>query len=152
MQKSILLKLFIILLFASCARPEIREPEVPKKVEVKNSATKVVSDFLEALKDRNFRSAYKHVYIINSDEEGYISRFESIYNDYDLKIISYRVLGTQLYKDTAIVVAEVEVDFKSPEQNARTRTTYRNKYDLAVVEDLWKITKDKCIQNCSNSF
>ncbi|NIP31915.1 MAG: hypothetical protein GTO02_20725, partial [Candidatus Dadabacteria bacterium] len=140
----ILLNIFIFLSFVSCVtQPQQRT--FPKKVEAKNSATTVVSDFLEALKNRNFKSAYKQVYIINSDEQGYISRFESIYNDYDLKIINYRILGTQLYRDTAIVVAEVEVDFKSPSKTERSRNIYRNQYDLSIVENLWKITKDKCI-------
>ena len=100
MKKFILLKLFLLIFVLACARPEIKEPPVPKKVEAKNSATTVVSDFLEALQKRDFKSAYQQVFIINSDEQGYISRFEAIYNDYDLKIINYRVLGTQLYKES----------------------------------------------------
>ena len=143
----------IIILFSvsACVQPPAQKT-YPKKVEVKNSATTVVSDFLEALKNRNFKSAYKHVYIINSDEEGYINRFESIYNEYDLKIVNYKVLGTQLYKETAIVVAEVQVNYKNPSEEQRLTTVYRNQYDLAVIENMWKITKDKCIQNCRDTF
>ena len=152
MRRFFLLILVIIIFTFSCAQQQnYPNPNYPKKIQAKNSATEVVLDFLLALKERDFSSAYKQIYIVSSDEKGYVSRFESIYDEYDLRIISYRVLGTQLYKDSAIVVVEVEVDYKLPSSDERIKTIYRSQYDLAVIEELWKITKDKCIENCRDA-
>ena len=149
--KKFILPTFIFSFFVlSCVQPSLQS-SYPQKIKVKKSATLVVSDFLEALKNRDFEYAYEQVYTINSDREGYISRFESLFSDYDYKIIKYRVLGTHLYRETAIVVAEVEVDYKIPFSGERTRKVSENRYDLSIVENEWRITKDECIKNCRES-
>lgn len=94
----------------SCAIP-VNDPyaERPKP---KVSATEVVKSFLEALKNEDFKTAYDNIHTFSSDLEGYVSRLELLYENYDMKIIDYRILATQLFKTSAIVVAEVRVDYR----------------------------------------
>lgn len=147
MRKAHLFVLPLLLLFLSCAIP-VRGSGERKQPRV--SATSVVTSFLEALKEQDFESAYDKVYIFSSDREGYINRLKLLYEDYDLRVIDYKVLATQLFKDTAIVVAEVEVDYSKPGESERLRSRYTNRYDLSIPEKKWKIVKDECIENCSH--
>ncbi len=147
MRKAHLFVLPLLLLFASCAIP-VRSQDA-RRPQPKVSATSVVKSFLEALKERDFKSAYEKVYIFSSDREGYVSRFELLYERYDIRIVDYRVLATQLFRDKAIVVAEVEVDYREPGEDKRQRARYTNRYDLSIPEKKWKIMKDECIENCS---
>ena len=147
MRKAYLFVLPLLLLFLSCAVP-VRGSD-QRRPQPRVSATSVVKSFLEALKERDFEAAYDKVYIFSSDREGYVSRFELLYEDYDISIVDYRILATQLFKDTAIVVAEVEIDYRKPGQSERLRVTHTNRYDLSIPEKKWKIVKDECIENCS---
>ncbi|MDE0291658.1 MAG: hypothetical protein OXK19_03955 [Candidatus Dadabacteria bacterium] len=147
MRKAYLFVLPLLLLFASCAIP-VRSQDA-RRPQPRVSATSVVNSFLEALKERDFKSAYDKIHIFSSDREGYVSRFELLYERYDIRIVDYRVLATQLFKDTAIVVAEVEVDYREPGEDKRQRARYTNRYDLSIPEKEWKIMKDECIENCS---
>ena len=147
MRKAHLFVLPLLLLFTSCAIPVRGSGE--RRPQPRVSATSVVNSFLKALKEQDFESAYDKIHIFSSDREGYISRLKLLYENYDMRIIDYRVLATQLFKDTAIVVAEVEVDYSKPGESERLRTTYTNRYDLSIPEKEWKIIKDECIENCS---
>ncbi len=147
MRKAYLFVLPFLLLFTSCAVP-VRGSD-QRRPQPKVSATSVVISFLEALKERDFESAYDKIHIFSSDREGYVSRFKLLYERYDIRIVDYRVLATQLFKDTAIVVAEVEVDYREPGEDKRQRARYTNRYDLSIPEKKWKIMKDECIENCS---
>lgn len=141
-----------ILLTISCA-PRQRQPKIAKREKPKVSATVVVDQFLSALKARDIQKAYDKVRIIHSDREGYVNRLEAVYSEYDIKIVNYKLLATQLYSETAIVVAEIEINKKiSPDSAERVNKTYRNKYDLTVFNKEWKITHDECIENCTEAF
>ncbi len=147
MKKAYLFVLPLLLFFISCAVP-VPNPDTMRP-QPKVSATSVVQSFLDALKERDFKSAYEKIHIFSSDREGYISRFELLYERYDIRIIDYRVLATQLFKDTAIVVAEVEVNYREPGEDELKSARYTNRYDLSLPEKEWKIVKDECIENCS---
>ena len=147
MRKTYLFVLPLLFLFLSCAIPVLCSGE--RRPHPKVSATSVVNSFLEALKEQDFESAYKEIHIFSSDREGYISRLKFLYESYDLRVVDYKVLATQLFRDTAIVVAEVEVDYSRPGEGERLRAKYRNRYDLSIPEKEWKIVKDECIENCS---
>lgn len=147
MRKAYLFVLPFLLLFASCAVP-VRGSD-QRRPQPKVSATSVVISFLEALRERDFESAYDNIHIFSSDREGYVSRFKLLYERYDIRIVDYRILATQLFKDTAIVVAEVEVDYREPGADKRQRARHTNRYDLSIPEKKWKIMKDECIENCS---
>ena len=147
MRKAYLFILPLLLLFASCAVPV--RGSGGRMPQPKVSATTVVNSFLEALRERDFKSAFDNIHIFSSDREGYVSRFELLYERYDMRVVDYRVLATQLFKDTAIVVAEVEVDYREPGEDRRQRVRHTNRYDLSIPEKQWKIIKDECIKNCS---
>lgn len=152
MRPFVVINILILFLLVSCA-PRQRQKKIVEKPRPKVSATVVVDQFLSALKQRDLQTAYERVHIISSDREGYINRLESIYSDYDIRIVNYKLLATQLYKEAAIVVAEIEVNKKvSPQEPERIKKTYRNKYDLSIIGSEWKITKDECIENCTDSF
>lgn len=149
MKKFTLIFITAVLLTISCA-PRQKQPKIAERVKPKVSATVVVDQFLNALQSRDIQKAYEKVHIIHSDREGCVNRLESVFRDYDIKIVDYKLLATQLYSETAIVVAEIEINKKlSPESNERTSRTYRNKYDLSIFGKEWKITHDECIENCS---
>ena len=148
MRKAYLFVLPLLLVSLSCAVPVRGSGE--RRPQPRVSATKVVSSFLQALKEQDFEAAYGKVHIFSSDREGYVSRFKLLYEDYDIKIIDYRILATQLFKDTAIVVAEVEVDYRKPGEDERLRARYTNRYDLSIPKKEWKIIRDKCIENCED--
>ena len=147
MRKIYLFNLPLLLLFLSCAVP-VGDP-YGKPQKPSTSATIVVNSFLQALKEQDFDSAYDKIHIFSSDREGYASRFRLLYEEYGIRIIDYRVLATQLFKDTAIVVAEVSVDYNRLGESERITSTYRNRYDLVIHEGKWKIVKDTCIENCA---
>lgn len=151
MRLFLVLNILIVLFLISCA-PRQGQPKIVEKVTPKVSATVVVEQFLNALKQRDLKTAYERVHIISSDREGYINRLESVYKEFDIKIVNYTLLATQLYKESAIVVADIEVNYKSPKGADRINKTYRNKYDLSIIKKEWKITKDECIENCSDTF
>ena len=149
------MKYFIIFLlvccsvyFGSCVGKPKSTRQYPEKIETDVSATQVVNTFLEDLKNRDFGRAYDHIYVSSYDREGYIIRVSSVWQEFGLlRLIGYKILGTHLFKDTAIVVAELheEIDVGGGVEK-RVR---RNKYDLKVFDSEWKITKDSCIENCS---
>ena len=147
MRKAYLFVLPLLFLFVSCAVPVRGSGE--RRPHPKVSATSVVNSFLEALKEKDFESAYDKIHIFSSDREGYISRLKFLYESYDLRVVDYKVLATQLFRDTAIVVAEVEVDYSEPGESERLRAKYRNRYDLSIPKKEWKIVKDECIEDCS---
>lgn len=143
--------ILIILLFApvyliSCA-PKQPSNNLPRITKTDVSATDVVKKFLESLKTGEFGTAYDQIYVVSSDKEGYVSRMNLLREERNVRLVSYKVLGTQLFKDTAIVVAELETE-RGVDGGIEKKFT-RNKYDLQLIEKKWKITKDTCIENCT---
>jgi len=143
--KKILLLLIISSFVFSCA-PKVVEKKVEKKPEV--SATKVVEKFLEALKQQQYDKAFDCIYIVNSDREGYVSRLKSLSAQNGYRLVDYQILATQLFKESAIVVAELKTSHIDKDTNQTVTKTTRNRYDLAVIDGKWKVTKDSCIKDC----
>lgn len=138
---------FIVIFAFSCGSKNSNKPNYPKRQKADVPATIVVGNFLDALKDEDFEKAYENIYVLSSDKEGYVLRMKNVSEQTGMKLIDYKILATQLYKDTAIIVAELKILQKSIDNQVVNRTT-RNKYDLALIEEKWKITKDTCIENC----
>ena len=130
----------------SCVKKQ-KSASYPKIAKTDVSATDVVKTFLESLKTDNFGKAYDQIYIISSDKEGYISRMQLLLEEEKVKLVNYNVLATQLFRNTAIVVAELETQHTL--ENGIEKKFTRNKYDLKLLDDKWKITKDPCIENCT---
>ena len=130
----------------SCVKKQ-KSASYPKITKTDVSATDVVKTFLESLKTDNFGKAYDQIYIISSDREGYISRMQLLLEEEKVKLVNYNILATQLFRNTAIVVAELETQHTL--ENGIEKKFTRNKYDLKLLDDKWKITKDTCIENCT---
>ena len=130
----------------SCVKKQ-KSASYPKIAKTDVSATDVVKTFLESLKTDNFGKAYDQIYIISSDREGYINRMELLLEEEKVKLVNFNILATQLFRNTAIVVAELETQHTL--ENGIEKKFTRNKYDLKLLEDKWKITKDTCIENCT---
>ncbi|MGI9533923.1 MAG: hypothetical protein ACR2NW_03140 [Thermodesulfobacteriota bacterium] len=143
----ILFLVFGPLYFSSCVSKTKSTQKYPEKVKTNVSATEVVNIFLESLKKEDFGTAYDQIYAFSADREGYISRMNGLSAELGLRLLSYKILGTQLFKETAIIVAELETQ-KNIDGGVEKKVT-RNKYDLKVFENEWKITKDSCIENCN---
>ena len=95
-------------ILVSCAPKAPKNyPEIPK-TDV--SATDVVKNFLEALKTDDFGTAYDQIYVVSADKAGQVSRMKQIQEETKANLVDYQILGTQLFRDTAIVVAELETE------------------------------------------
>lgn len=138
---------FIMLGLLSCG-PKKPEPIIPERKEISPSPTEVVQEFLKALKAGNFDKAYKYVYVPYSDKLGYVNQMKNTVSANQVSIISYKVLGTQIYDRTSIVVAEITIKRKSPKTGSLVESTQRSQYDLGLFDDAWKVTNDQCIENC----
>lgn len=130
----------------SCVKKQ-KSASYPKIAKTDVSATDVVKTFLESIKTDNFGKAYDQIYIISSDREGYVSRMQLLLEEEKVKLVNYNILATQLFRNTAIVVAELETQHTL--ENGIEKKFTRNKYDLKLLDDKWKITKDTCIENCT---
>ena len=134
-----------VICLASCAPKQGKN--YPEIIKTDVSATDVVKIFLDSLKADDFGTAYDQIYVVSADKEGYVSRMKLIQEETDASLVNYKILGTQLFRDTAIVVAELETE-RTIDGGVEKKFT-RNKYDLKLFDNkTWKITKDSCIENC----
>lgn len=147
MRLNILFSIFLLGL-SSCAVVSQPDSGIDRPA---TSPTKVVSGFLEALKDNDFGKAYEFVYVPFSDKDGYILQMKTLVKDHDISILDYRILASRILGDTAIIVAELEVELKPRNSNTEIHEKRRNQYDLSIMEEKWRITSDKCILNCTTA-
>ncbi len=131
------------LLLLSCA-PKVSNKTEDTSLTPKVSATKVVDMFLRSLKEEKYEDAYDYIYTVNSDREGYASTLKNL----GIRLIDYKILGTQLFKRSAIVVAELKISYRTEKTGEPVIRTRRTKYDLSIIDREWKIVKDTCIENC----
>lgn len=132
--------------FVSCGGKV--EPIIPERKSIDPSPTKVVEQFLKAIKDENFKKAFEYVYVPYSDKDGYIIQMQNTVKDNQLTILGYRILGTQIFDRTSIVVVEINQKVKSPTTGQIVELTQNSQYDLGLFDDEWKITQGNCIKNC----
>ncbi len=143
--KPVLITLIIAALFSCAGKPE---QIIPERKSIDPSPTKVVEDFMKALKDENFSKAYEYVYVPYKDKEGYIIEMKNTVQENQLSILNYRLLGTQIFDRTAIVIVELNTKLKSPKTGNLIEMNQKSQYDLGLFDDQWKITSGNCIENC----
>lgn len=118
------------------------------------SPSEVVTDYLAALKKGDFETAYDLIsiaYAGNFDKVGYkINMRKELIENRGWSLLNYQVLGAQIFGSQSFVPAELEVRFKPADQN-EVRKIIRIQYELAILNDEWKITLDKCIVNCAGA-
>ena len=124
------------------------EPIIPERKAIDPSPTRVVEEFLKAVKDEKFEKAFEYVYAPYSDEDGYVIQMKNTVRDNQLKILGFRILGTQIFDRTSIVVVELNQKIKSPTTGQVVELTQNSQYDLGLFDDKWKITSGNCIKNC----
>ncbi len=115
------------------------------------SPSQVVSDYLEALKKRDFRKTYDFVssgYAANLDKESYEINIKQSLDKYQWTLLGYQVLGVQILGDQAFVLTELEVRFKPATSEKETQKKVRVQYGLTISEKKWKISQSNCILNC----
>jgi len=142
----LIILLLLPITLISCVKKQ-KPSSAPQIAKTDVSATDVVKTFLESLKTDKFGKAYDQIYVVSSDREGYISRMQLLLEERQVRLVNYKILATQLFRNTAIVVAELETQHTL--ENGIEKKFTRNKYDLKLFEDKWKITKDTCIENCT---
>ncbi len=142
----ILFLLFSLVMISACGGGSASE--YPKKPPATGSATKTVNKFLNALQNEDFDKAFKYIYTPYSDKEGYVNNLRNLVQDNKTSILNYRILGTQIFGEKAIVVAELTVKMKSLKSGQMITKKLRNQYELTVLGKDWKITTDRCIENC----
>lgn len=115
------------------------------------SPSQVVSDYLEALKKRDFRKTYDCIssgYAANLDKESYEINIKQNLDKYQWTLLGYQVLGVQILGDQAFVLTELEVRFKPANSEKETQKKVRVQYGLTVSEKKWKISQSNCTLNC----
>ncbi len=138
--------LIVFMALLSCGgKPE---PIIPERKAIDPSPTKVVDEFIKAIKDEKFEKAYQYVYAPYSDKEGYVIQMQNTVKDNQLSILNYRILGTQIFDRTAIVVVELNQKIKSPTTGQVVELMQNSQYDLGLFDEKWKITSGNCIKNC----
>ncbi len=136
----------LVMGISSCAGKQ--EDIIPERKSFDPSPTKVVEDFMKALKDENFAKAYEYSYVPYKDKDGYIIEMKDIYDKKQISILDYRLLGTQIFQRTAIVIVELHTKLKSQKTGQLIEMIQKSQYDLGLFEDKWKITAGNCIENC----
>jgi len=119
----------------------------------KISPSQVVSDYLEALKIRDLGKTYEFissVHAANLDIESYKTNMKQFLDKFSWNLLNYQILGVQILGDHALVVAELEVQFKPINTEKETQKKTSVQYGLIVVDDKWKISQDNCISNCES--
>ncbi len=139
--------LIVFMALLSCGGGKA-EPIIPERKAIEPSPTKVVEEFLKAIKDEKFEKAYQYVYAPYSDKEGYVIQMQNTVKDNQLTILNYRILGTQIFDRTAIVVVELNQKIKSPTTGQVVELMQNSQYDLGLFDEKWKITSGNCIKNC----
>lgn len=147
-----LLSILILLPITGCgnkSEPEIisEPPPVPRQ-DIKPTPSKVVIDFLKAIKSENYSKAFKYINAPYTDKEGYINQMKNTVADNDVSILNYRLLATQIYDRTATVIVELDTKLKSLKTGTVVNLTQKSQYSLGLFDNKWLITAGYCIEGC----
>lgn len=115
------------------------------------SPSQVVSDYLEALKEGDFGKTYDFIssgYAANLDKESYELNMKQSLGKYHWALLGYQILGIQMLGDQTFVLTELEMRFQPTNSDKEIQKKIKVQYELAVLENKWKIASDKCIFNC----
>ncbi len=150
----IIVSLFFLLGLSACV--SVSTPPTPstgKHYEKPPDASpsQVVSDYLDALKKRDFAKTYdciSNVYAANLDKKNYEVNMRQSLDKYHWTLLNYQVLGVQILGDQAFVLTELEVQFRPANSEKETQKNIRVQYGLIISEKKWKISQSNCILNC----
>ncbi len=143
--------LICIMAFSACSGVSTSSTTSNPPPTPKSSPSQVVGDYLEALKIRDYGKTYEYIssaYSANLDLESYKTNMKQSLEKFSWGLLSYQILGVQILGDHALVVAELEVQFKPLNSAKETQKKTSIQYGLIVVDDKWKISESNCISNC----
>lgn len=123
-------------------------PEIPERKALDPSPTKVVEELLRAWQKEDFKRAFKYVYAPYTDEDGYVIQMKNYFQNYQMSIVDFHILGTQIYDRTSIVIVEIKQRVKSLKTGSVIDLTQKSQYDLGIFDEEWKVTSGICIENC----
>ena len=145
--------LICLMAFSACSGVSTSSTTSNPPPTPKISPSQVVGDFLEALKIRDLGKTYEFVssgFAANLDIESYKTNMKQSLDKFSWNLLNYQILGVQILGDHALVVTELEVQFKPLNSAKETQKKTNVQYGLIVVDDKWKITQAYCISNCES--
>lgn len=137
---------FIVTVLFSCGGKQ--DTVVHERKTIDPSPTKVVEEFIKALQAQDFEKAFKYAYVPYTDKEGYVIQMKNTFTQNQITIHEFKILGTQIYDRTSIVIVELKQTLKSPKTGTVIELNLRSQYDLGLFDDEWKVTAGNCIANC----
>ena len=145
--------LICLLAFSACIGVSTSSTTSNPPPTPKIAPSQVVSNFLEALKIRDLGKTYEFVssgFAVNLDIESYKANMKQSLDKFSWNLLNYQILGVQILGDHALVVAELEVQFKPLNSAKETQKKTNVQYGLIVLDDKWKISQAYCISNCES--
>jgi len=145
--------LICLMAFSACSGVSTSSTTSTPPPTPKISPSHVVTDFLEAIKRKDYGKTYEFIsagYAANLDIEAYKANMKQFYEKFSWSLLNYQILGVQILGDHALVVAELEVQFKTLNSAKETQKKTSVQYGLIVVDDRWKISLSDCISNCES--
>ncbi len=133
----------------SSSLPPDRRPErkLPRK-----PPDRVVNDYLSALKNYDFKRAYKELspaYAGTPYIESYeLNMRKGLVDTLDWSLLRFEVMGVRILGDQAFVVAEMGVKYSPPNAPEPKLKNFQVQYLLSNIDKRWVITSAKCISNC----
>jgi hypothetical protein len=119
------------------------------------SPTKVVEEYLSALKGMDFRKAYKYIslgYAGGVDPEGYeINMKKGLVDNLHWALQSYEVVGVKVLGDQAYVLTNLGVTYKLPDSPQATNKSVKVQYNLSAIDKKWVIVGDSCVEGCEKA-
>jgi len=139
--------LIIQIMLISCVRSQI--PPVTKTLP-KTSPIRVVSAYLDALKNNDFRKAYSYItffYAGNLDPESYeLNMKRGFVEKYHWELLDYEIEGVQVFGDQAYVTAVLKVNFKPLNSSEIVNRNLDIQYILSSIDSKWKINADDLLE------
>lgn len=122
---------------------------VSKKLP-KTSPIRVVSAYLDALKNNDFKKAYSYITIFyagNLDVESYeLSMKRGFVEKYHWELLEYEIEGVQVFGNQAYVTAVLKVNFKPLNSNEIVNRNLDIQYILSSIDSKWKINADDLLE------
>lgn len=149
-KKSIVLLLFLTIGVSGCTG--VSTTSSSRLNLPSTSPAKVVSDYMEALKRRDFSKTYEFItigYAGNLDRESYKINWEQGFiKKYNWNLLDYQVMGVRIIGDQAYVYTKLAVEYKPVNSDKKVQKNIEIQYVLSNLEKQWEIAGDNCISNC----
>ncbi len=138
-----------VFLIIGCATAHVAKDQQADQEAWKQSVDQTVSEFLEALKNKDYQKAYDYVFMPQMDKAEYVSSLESAQDQNQSSILGYKIVETRIFTRSAVVDAEVDMSYKKAGSGEMVQIKRINRYELTKTKG-WNITGEECVSNCGN--